>query len=110
MRRLMPLISAFMLVLTLWTGSAAHAAEALECGDATAAAAGHFDGDDDEVPADSGKAAPHHHNICHGHCLGVPNEGDVIGTSRIAEGLKFAPPQDFYKGLPPDAALRPPMA
>ena len=73
MRRLLPLISAFMLVLVLWTGTSAHAAEAMDCAEVTTSEAGHFEGDGDEVPGDSDQATPHHHSACHGHCIAVPS-------------------------------------
>lgn len=110
MRRLLPLISAFMLAFMLWTGGAAHAADAIECGEATEASAGHFAGDGDEVPADSGKAMPHHHGVCHGHCIGVPNGEPETRATQLAEGPKLPLRQDFYEGLPPGEALRPPIA
>ena len=110
MRRLLPLISAFMLVLVLWTGTAAHAAEAVECDETSVAAAGHFEGDGDEVPADSDNSTPHHHGVCHGHCAPVPADAhaaDIATRSAILEAL---PPSNFHSGTPPDSALRPPIA
>src|SRR3546814_3530029 len=32
----------------------------------------HTDGDIDQVPSDSDKNVPHHHNYCHGHDVGAP--------------------------------------
>jgi hypothetical protein len=110
MRRLLPLVSAFMLVLMLWTGSAAHAAEAIECGDATEASSGHFEGDGDEVPADSDKATPHHHGICHGHCVGVAADAETMHAAEHGQAPNAALLQDFHSGTPPGAALRPPIA
>jgi hypothetical protein len=110
MRRLMPLISAFMLVLMLWTGGAAHAAEAIECGEATEASGGHFEGDSDEVPADSDKATPHHHGVCHGHCMGISAAGDSARADGHLETPNTVLRENFHSGTPPDSALRPPIA
>lgn len=110
MRRLLPLISAFMLVLVLWTGTAAHAAEAVECGETTVAAAGHFEGDGDEVPADSDKSTPHHHGVCHGHCAAVPADGHAADIGAPSGILQVLAPSNFLSGTPPDLALRPPIA
>lgn len=110
MRRLMPLLSAFMLILMLWTGSAAHAAEAMECGEEVTAAAGHYEGDGVEVPADSDSPEPHHHGVCHGHCVGVPVVDrlvDHVEHSVVPNGV-FK--EAFHSGTPPDSALRPPIA
>ena len=110
MRRILPLLSAFMLVLMLWTGSAAHAAEAMECGSETSASAGHYEGDSDEVPADTDDPSPHHHGVCHGHCVGVPSGGEPIPAVVHAEAPTGSLQEDFHSGTPPDSALRPPIA
>jgi len=109
-RRLLPLVSALMLLLVLWTGSAAHAAEALDCGEAMAGAAEHYDGDRDEVPADSGKATPHHHNACHGHCMAVPTADQASLVSHREGGRLIDIRRNHLSGSGPDATLRPPIA
>ncbi len=110
MRRLLSFVSALMVVLMLWGGTAAHAAEAMQCVESTAASTGHFVGDADEVPGDSDKATPHHHGICHGHCMGVPAEGDPVRAAEHAEAPDAISQQDFHSGTPPDSTLRPPIA
>ena len=110
MRRLLPLVSAFMLVLVLWTGSAAHAAEAMECGTEAAASAGHYEGDGDEVPADGDSGTPHHHGVCHGHCVGVPADREDRCEADHADAPNLAFQKSFHSGTPPDTALRPPIA
>jgi hypothetical protein len=110
MRRILPLISALMLVLILWTGSAAHAAEAMECGVTTVEAAGHYEGDGDEVPADSNQGSPHHHSACHGHCAALPGgaEGSSLhggGSAILGMGAASA-----GHGTEPIAEIRPPIA
>lgn len=110
MRRLLPLISALMLVLVLWTGSAAHAAEALDCGDVASSTAGHFEGDRDQVPADSDKATPHHHSACHGHCTAVPSGAESVELDENAAGLLEGAMKDVEPGTHPDMINRPPIA
>lgn len=110
-RSFLPLISAFMLVLMFWTGSAAHAAEALECGGETSAAAvGHYDGDRDQVPADDDKAAPHHHNACHGHCMAMPTADRAsLPLHQNSNGLTETN-RGLQSGSGPGTSLRPPIA
>lgn len=110
MRRLLPLISAFMLVLVLWTGSAAHAAEAMDCGDTSVSAGAHYEGDADEVPADADKGTPHHHGVCHGHCAAVPADAGSANIAALSGILQVLRPSNFRSGTPPDLALRPPIA
>lgn len=110
MRRILPLVSALMLMLVLWTGSVAHAAEAFGCADLSASAEGHFDGDSDEVPADGDKATPHHHSACHGHCVGTPLEDTSDALPNVAAANVIAPTAAFHFGNDPGTALRPPIA
>lgn len=110
MRRFLTLVGALMLVVLVWTSSAAHAAEAFGCIEVSANSVGHFDGDDDQVPSDTDKRVPHHHGGCSGHHVGVPATVDAAvptaaGESPAALRAKY--------GLPsrePDRALRPPIA
>ncbi len=110
MRRFLPFISALMLVLVLWTGSAAHAAEAIDCGEVTTSEIGHFEGDRDEVPADSDKATPHHHNACHGHCVAMPTDDFRAALLHSAATALAEAAADFHSGSGPGATLRPPIA
>lgn len=110
MRRLLPLLSTLLLVLVLWTGTAAHAAEALDCSDVTVGSAGHYEGDGDEVPSDSDTATPHHHSVCHGHCMLMPLDGDSVAFDNENGSGMAAAPYDLSGGSGPDTALRPPIA
>ncbi|MFV0625568.1 hypothetical protein ACBY01_16385 [Sphingomonas sp. ac-8] len=71
MRKLLPFFVCLMLVLTSWSGMA-HAAEAVGGSMGGIEFTVHMSGDGDEAPADSDKAVPHHHSICHGHDIGTP--------------------------------------
>jgi len=110
MRRLLPLISAFVLVLVLWTGTSAHAAEAMECAEVTTSASGHFEGDGDEVPSDSGQATPHHHSACHGHCIAMPSGLEPADQHAADRGYIAAVVTDLRLGTGPSTAIRPPIA
>lgn len=109
MRRILPLISALMLVLILWTGSAAHAAEAMECGEAAVEAMGHYEGDGDEVPADSDQGSPHHHSACHGHCVAMPagaNASALHGSDAESLGQWL---ESVGPSTEPTTEIRPPI-
>ena len=110
MRGWLSLVCALMLAVMLWTGSVAHAAGAIGCVEVSADSVGHFEGDSDQVPADSGKGVPHHHGGCSGHCIGVPANA---GTVEPAKAGADAPSLCTNFGLPtrePDRTLRPPIA
>jgi hypothetical protein len=110
MRRFLTLVSALMLVLVLWTGTAVHAAEAMECGAVAESAAGHFEGDGDQVPSDEGKGTPHHHNTCHGHCTAVPSGAEPVDNQTGAKEPLTLAPSRHRGSLGPDTAIRPPIA
>ena len=110
MRALLPFLACLMLVLTSLT-SVAHAAEAPEA-EVTAMelAAWHSPGDADEVPADAGNEAPHHHSICHGHDLASPARAPA--APRVDREAR-APAPAIAATLTPrasDTPLRPPIA
>ena len=110
MRRLIHWIGTLMLLVTLWTATTAHAAEAFGCNDVSASSSGHFDGDGDEVPGDADKAVPHHHGGCSGHHSGVPTGADTVqlAVSEL-EAVTIAYSKGLY-GREPNRALRPPIA
>lgn len=110
MRRLFPLFSALTLLLVLWTGSGAHAAEAINCGDVATSAAEHFEGDGDEVPADSDKSTPHHHSACHGHCVAAPADAEPASPRHLGATLLEGAIYGMDPGSDPDTAIRPPIA
>lgn len=110
MRRWLSLLGTLMLVVMLWTGSTAHAAEMFVCVETTAASADHSSGKRDQSPADSGKAATHHHGGCHSHHVAVPgDEASTVSSDTIADPVGLAP--DFrVAGDEPGTTLRPPIA
>ena len=111
MRRLVLMIAALFVSLSLTGGAVAHAMEPVACVDTSMAATmGHSAGDADQVPKDSGKGYPHHHDGCHGHqiCDRVSEAVVVPGFHTIESlplrSLLFVP---LATG---DPALRPPIA
>src|SRR3546814_4100455 len=64
-RAFLPLLTCLMLVLTSFSGMA-HAADLAGGSIAGVEFTIHTDGDIDQVPSDSDKNVPHHHNYCHG--------------------------------------------
>jgi len=110
MRRWLSMIASLMLAVMVWTGGVAHAAEALSCAEVSATESGHFNGDEDQTPSDSGKAVTHHHSGCHGHHNLVPAAFEA--QSRTFDS--YAPPGfDHDSALidrQPPTALRPPIA
>lgn len=110
MHRWTSILAALMLVLMLWTGGAARAAERFDCIPVTAGAASLFAGDQGQVPASPEQCVTHQHTGCSGHHEAAPS-GPIpvaVGNSReavpLAWGVRGMPGQD------PQTQLRPPMA
>lgn len=99
-----------MLVLMLWTGVAAHAAERFDCIPVTAEVAGHFEGDRDEAPSGRDQGKAHHHSGCNGHQLAAPADQASIEISITAVAAPVARQEAGVPGHGPGAALRPPIA
>ena len=110
MRPFKTLIGTMMLVLMLWAGGLAHAAEPVDCLPATAEAAGHYEGDDDQFPSDSGQSVAHHHAECSGHQLFGCAEQPTIVINHSPATVPPAGPEAGMHGHDPYGQLRPPMA
>lgn len=109
MQRWTSLLGALMLVLTLWTGGAAHAA-GFDCMSVPAEANGHFeDGQDKEQPAPDQNVA-HQHSGCSGHHLTPPAEIVAAGTQLSGQLAPVAWRESGKPGRGPDSHLRPPIA
>ena len=109
MHRILTLLAATLLILSLGLGTIAHGAETMACADAsTSSVAGHDDADAGPDRDDSGKATPHQHGGCHGHhalmLSGAPADGarpaidgpmaprDIAGPMRGGAGSDLRPP------------------
>ena len=101
---------ALMLVLMLWTGGIAHAAEQIQCIPVTAEAAGHFDGDSDQVPSEREKGVAHHHAGCSGHHLAAPGDSSALLIDPSAATMPLPWREAGVPGRGPDNLLRPPIA
>ncbi len=110
MNRWTTIVGALMLLLMLWTGGLAHAAEQASCIPATAESAGHFEGDGDEAPSDSGQGTMHHHTGCSGHQIAASAEGPGVSLPRFSKSLRFPRRQAGLHSHDPDGQLRPPIA
>ena len=104
------LLGAMMLVLLLWTGGAAHAAERIACIPVTAEAADHFDGDQNQVPSAPDQGVAHHHSGCGGHHVAAPTSLPPITIGHSREAVPIAWGELGVPGRGPEARLRPPMA
>lgn len=110
MNRWTSILGALMLVLLLWTGGAAHAAEQFNCIPATAEAAHHFDGDQDQVPSSPEHGVAHHHSGCGGHYAAAPADLSPVGIGHSRGEVLLTAGQRFVAGQGPKAQLRPPIA
>lgn len=110
MRSLRTLLSAMMLVLMLWAGGVAHAAEMVECIPAAAEAAGHYDGDGDQLPSDREQGVAHHHTGCSGHHLAAPAGVSETPMSYLGSARCFSLNETGPPSHNPDNRLRPPIA
>ncbi len=104
------LLGAVMLVLILWTGAAAHAAEQFTCIPASSEAIGHFDGDEDQAPSSPDQGVAHHHTGCGGHYFAAPADIESINVNRAGDTVPRAWRQSGKPGDSPDTDLRPPIA
>jgi len=111
MRGLLAIVAAFCLFAGLANGAIAHAVELTAHEDVGAAGSWqHFNGDSDEVPADSDKNYPHHHNMCHGHELATPLKSCAVAIVPDRAPALTAGPGRALTSASPARALRPPIA
>ena len=110
MRTWKTLIATMMLALMLWAGGLAHASEPIECIPATAEAAGHYEGDDDQLPSDHDEGVVHHHAGCSGHQLLAAAALPAVVVDDSSATVPAARPEAGIHGHLPDRQLRPPIA
>jgi len=109
MRGLLDLILVVCLFVGMVGASVAHAAETR--GEPTSATAWlHVAGDADEVPADSDKSTPHHHDVCHGHDLAAPMKACDAPLAPHAAEVPSLAPDTLRAPVLSAAVLRPPIA
>ena len=108
-RACLPLLTCLMLVLTSFAGMA-HAADLAGGSIAGVEFTVHTAGDRDEVPSDSDKNVPHHHNYCHGHDVGAPARATMEYTLVLTAPeptISASASLDGHTGI---VHLRPPQA
>ena len=109
MNRWVSFFCALSLVLVLWTGGAAHAAERFDCLPVASQAVSNFEGDRDQVPSRPDQGVAHHHSGCSHHVAAAANSVVVELSFTTAQGALFlnetGPPSRV-----PDHDLRPPIA
>lgn len=111
MRTFFALVLTVLLASSLGWGTIAHASEGPRCIEASSTEAlEHASGDGDQVPSDSDKDFPHHHNSCHGHHIGVTVTSDVSHAVIMSGKSLIQVEQDHLASASPDTALRPPQA
>ena len=110
MRPLKTFLSAMMLVLMIWAGGVAHAAERVDCIPAAAEAAGHYDGDGDQLPSDPDQGVAHHHTGCSGHHLAAPAGESKAPLCYSTTARAFPRNETGPPSHDPDNQLRPPIA
>lgn len=110
MASLKTFFGALALVLMLWTGGVAHAAEPIDCIPATTQSAGHYEGDGDQRPSDRDQGVTHHHTGCSGHQLAAPAEQPAVNLHYPSAGVLLQGRPAVLNGHDPDRQLRPPIA
>ncbi len=110
MRQVLHLCGVLMLVVMLWTGVSAQAAEAYGCVEVSGEAAGHFDGDRDQIPSDSDKGTPNHHGGCHGHHVAVSIDDVSPAVLTVTARSRGLARERVTIGSDPAIGLRPPIA
>ena len=104
------LLGALALVLTLWTGGTARAAEDYAPIAVPADTVGHFAGDRDEVPTDQHQGVPHHHFACGEHAAAALNNIPAAARVRSMAATRAPGLHTMPNGREPDTQIRPPIA
>jgi hypothetical protein len=110
MHRWTSIFGALMLVLFIWTGSTAHAAQRFDCIPIPSQSSGHFEGDRDEAPAKGEKGVAHHHSGCNGHQYTASADMLVplMSLNRVPVVGNWI--EQYATSREPDNQLRPPIA
>lgn len=105
------MLGALMLVLMLWAGGVAHAADQAQIVPVTLEAAGHFDGDGDQSPSDRHQGTAHHHVGCGDHHqVASHDRAPAIALTPRVKSKPISRRDASDRGRSPDNLLRPPIA
>lgn len=110
MHRWIHLLGALSLVLLLWTGGTARAAEGYIPIAVAAESAGHFAGDKDEVPSDQHQGIPHHHFACGEHAAAAWSDTRAATLAQPIGEPGLGRARSILNGREPDTQIRPPIA
>lgn len=110
MHRWTSLLGALMLVLMVWTGGAAHAAEQFDCIPVTSETAGHYEGDGDQSPSAPDQGVAHHHAGCNGHHMAAPTDAGSLAMPKPDNSAPLYWREAGIPGRGPESHLRPPIA
>lgn len=110
MHRWLHLLGALALVLTLWMGGTARAAEGYIPVDVAAESVGHFAGDKDEVPSDQHQGVPHHHFACGEHAATAWSNVPGATAPEPVSVPELGGLNSILNGREPDTQIRPPIA
>jgi hypothetical protein len=110
MKRLAAILGMLIFVFTIWTSSPVVAATPSHCVPISESASGHFEGDRDQVPDQSGKGVAHHHSGCGGHQLSASTDVSATMIAVPDEAAHAVRPDFGLVGRSPDRELRPPIA
>jgi hypothetical protein len=111
MQRLTAIFGALMLVLFVWTGSAAaHSTQRFDCIPISSEGPGHFEGDRDEAPANGEKGIAHHHSGCNGHQYATPSGFWLPPAPHQPATTSVGWNERRATSREPDRQLRPPIA
>jgi hypothetical protein len=108
-RTFLPFLTCLMLALTSFSGMA-HAADLAGGSIAGVEFTIHTAGDIDEVPSDSDKNVPHHHNYCHGHDVGAPMRATIEHAHVLTAPKPTISASASLNGRTGMVDLRPPQA
>lgn len=104
------IIGALMLVLLVWTGGSARAADRFDCNPGTSQIACHFEGDRDEVPSGQHQGVGHCHTGCSGHQIAAPTDPGTVKFGPLTLVVPASRQEVGVPGPEPGAVLRPPIA
>ena len=110
MTRWTSILGAILLVLMLWTGGTANAAERFGCNPLTTTAADYDGGSQDQLPSTPDKCVTHNHSGCASHHLAAPASAPSMELALLQETAHFAWHEVGVPGHSPDSELRPPIA
>ena len=110
MKRWTNLFGALLLVLFLWTGTPASAADGYLPVSVAGESVAHFDGDSDQVPSDDHNSTSHHHVTCGEQFAVAANDLPSAASTAGAREHRVRASDSFERLRQPDSELRPPIA